>query len=111
MDDKYQIPGIPRLIAYTLIAGLIALTGTRIQYLSLPFSDGTLALSLPASILISTAWLVLVINAMNIIDSMDGLAIGIGSISASLLILLSLSPLINQPETALIGCILLGSFL
>ena len=45
------------------------------------------------NILISYFWFILIINSLNMLDNMDGLAIGIGTISIMFLVLVSIPPL------------------
>ena len=60
-----------------LVAALIAYHfGFQIETVSLPFSDG-LALGV-FSLPVTVFWFVLVINAINLVDGLDGLAAGIG---------------------------------
>ncbi len=58
------------------VAGALYFAGFRIDVLSLPFI-GTVALG-PLSLIFTVLWIVGVVNAMNLIDGLDGLAAGVG---------------------------------
>lgn len=55
---------------------------------------------------ITIIWILLCINAINFIDSLDGLASGIGIICSVFIGMLSLSALVSQPHIALMAFIL-----
>ena len=63
------------------------------------------------SIVFSLFWLVGMTNTINFLDGLDGLATGISAIAAFVLYFVSISPNINQPDTALLALILLGACL
>jgi UDP-GlcNAc:undecaprenyl-phosphate GlcNAc-1-phosphate transferase len=58
------------------VAGALYYAGFRIEVMSLPFAS---AVQLgPLSMVVTLLWIVGVINAMNLIDGLDGLAAGVG---------------------------------
>jgi len=59
----------------------------------------------------SVLWLMVVINAINMLDGLDGLSAGATSIFSIILFFLSLFVIVNQPETATMAVILLGTML
>jgi UDP-GlcNAc:undecaprenyl-phosphate GlcNAc-1-phosphate transferase len=65
-----------KFLAQFGIAGALYYAGFRINELSLPFV-GTVTLG-PLSLLFTMVWIVGIINAMNLIDGLDGLAAGVG---------------------------------
>ena len=65
-----------KFLAQFAIAGALYWFGFRIENLALPFV-GTFSLG-PLSIVFTLLWIVGVINAMNLIDGLDGLAAGVG---------------------------------
>jgi UDP-GlcNAc:undecaprenyl-phosphate/decaprenyl-phosphate GlcNAc-1-phosphate transferase len=75
-DDLRGAGAIAKFTAQFGIAGGLYFAGFRIDQLSLPFVH---ALSLgPLSFVFTLLWIVGVINAMNLIDGLDGLATGVG---------------------------------
>jgi len=75
-DDLRGAGAGKKFLVQFAVAGALFAAGSRIELLSLPFV-GTFALgslSLPLTLL----WVVGVINALNLIDGLDGLAAGVG---------------------------------
>lgn len=75
-DDRWQLSSSPKLVACVVAALLLWAGGWRAETVGIP-GVGQWALgmwSLPVTI----AWVVLVTNAMNLIDGLDGLAGGVG---------------------------------
>lgn len=77
LDDKWGLHPIIKLAAQVLVAGWLVATGVRIEaFHFLPFPD-----VMSASITI--LWVVVVTNAVNFMDNMDGLSSGIAGIAAA----------------------------
>ena len=75
-DDLRGAGAGKKFLVQFAVAGALFMAGNRIEQLTLPFV-GTLtlgSLSLPFTLL----WVVGVINALNLIDGLDGLAAGVG---------------------------------
>jgi len=75
-DDIRGTGAIGKFIAQFTIAGALYFGGFRIDQISLPFVH-SLPLG-PLSFVFTLLWIVGVINAMNLIDGLDGLATGVG---------------------------------
>ena len=73
LDDVRRIPVPLKLVGQLLIGCIVVLSGIRIELGPWPW------LSIPLSVL----WFVLVMNAFNLLDNMDGLAAGVGAIAAA----------------------------
>ncbi len=75
-----------KLLAEVLAAGLIYAWGIRITVMSNPFGSPIVlgALSLPVTLL----WVIIVTNAVNLVDGLDGLAAGTGILIAVTFMLL-----------------------
>lgn len=76
-DDLRRMPPYTKLIAQLLIGCLVVIGGLRIPVADWPW------LSIPLSVL----WFVLIMNAFNLLDNMDGLAAGVGAIAAGFCVL------------------------
>lgn len=72
VDDLRRMPPYTKLVVQLLIGSVVVISGIRISLIQWEW------VSIPLSIL----WFVLVINAFNLLDNMDGLAAGIGAIVA-----------------------------
>lgn len=75
-DDIRRLPSSVKFAGQVLVAAIMYAGGIQIQHITFPFIGalhlGTLALP------VTVFWFVLVINAINLIDGLDGLAAGIG---------------------------------
>jgi UDP-GlcNAc:undecaprenyl-phosphate GlcNAc-1-phosphate transferase len=75
-DDIRGSGAIKKFIAQFAVAGALYYVGFKIDVLSLPFV-GTVSLG-ALSLVFTMLWIVGVINALNLIDGLDGLAAGVG---------------------------------
>lgn len=80
-DDWKDLPGKAKLFAQVAIASLVFWIGPRIDRLTNPFG-GTLIFPWPLSYLLTILWIVGMMNAMNLIDGLDGLAAGLVMIAS-----------------------------
>ena len=104
-DDLFNLSPLFRLGLQFAIASLVWLMGVRIDFLTLP-GFGIVQLGL-LSLPLTVFWLTGVVNAINWIDGLDGLASGIGIIAAASSFLICLYT--GQLAAALIGIALVGS--
>ena len=87
IDDKYNLKAKHKLLFQVLIATLMVFFGFKITIFTNPFGDAFMLnyLSIPITIL----WYLLVMNAINLIDCLDGLATGITIITCFVLMVFS----------------------
>jgi UDP-GlcNAc:undecaprenyl-phosphate GlcNAc-1-phosphate transferase len=112
-DDFKRLGPLPQLLVQVLVALVAVAFGITITSISNPFAPppfGGLIL-LPGWLVApaTVAWLVLMINSMNWLDTMDGLAGGVAAIAAVILGLVSLG--LNQGTVALLPLALAGACL
>jgi UDP-GlcNAc:undecaprenyl-phosphate/decaprenyl-phosphate GlcNAc-1-phosphate transferase len=81
VDDLRALPAPVKLAGQIFAAGVLFLAGVRMEFILLP--DSFYSLSEDVSVLVTVAWLVAMINAVNLVDGLDGLAAGIVAIAAS----------------------------
>lgn len=81
VDDLRDLPAPVKLAGQVFAAGILFLSGVKMQYVLLP--DSFYSLGDDVSVLVTTVWLVAMINAVNLVDGLDGLAAGIVAIAAS----------------------------
>ena len=111
LDDVLALKALPKLIVQIIAAGVAVYHGCVIQFISNPnvFSNATYLnlgwLSVPITII----WIVAITNAVNFIDGLDGLAVGVSSISAAALIVIAL--MVAETNIAIILCALFGACL
>jgi UDP-GlcNAc:undecaprenyl-phosphate/decaprenyl-phosphate GlcNAc-1-phosphate transferase len=81
VDDLRGLRASTKLAGQVLAAGILVLAGVQVSYFWLP-GVGLLSLSGDLSALITIGWTVALINAVNLIDGLDGLAAGVSTIAA-----------------------------
>ncbi len=81
VDDFHALPAPVKLAGQVFAAGILFLAGVKFQYLLLP---GTyLSIGDDVSVIVTVVWLVAMMNAINLVDGLDGLAAGIVAIAAA----------------------------
>jgi len=96
LDDRRHIRPLLRLAVMTFAALVAVLAGVQIRLFNIPLID----------IPLSLFWIVALINAVNWIDNMDGLAAGSAAISAGFFLILALSQgqiLVSMLAAAIFG--------
>ncbi len=83
-DDRFEAKPLPKLFGYLALSLMMYAMGFRVDQLTNPFGGEFMLgwLSFPVTIL----WYLVVINAINLIDGIDGLAAGITAIVCAVLI-------------------------
>jgi len=89
-DDIKKIKPITKLTGQIFVALLLFGYGFRIELFTNPFLGGEMQVPLFLSVLITVAWIVGLMNAMNLIDGLDGLAAGITVIVSGALLFIAL---------------------
>jgi UDP-GlcNAc:undecaprenyl-phosphate/decaprenyl-phosphate GlcNAc-1-phosphate transferase len=90
------------------IAASIAFS-VRMDSLSIPFVSSSVHLPLAVSIVVTALWFAAIINMVNFIDGLDGLAAGICSISAVTFGAIAFS--LARPDTGIVALVLAGATL
>lgn len=101
IDDIFELKPIYKGLAQVIAAMLVIfLSGTTISSFTNPFNTSEIInLPIVVGILLTLIWIVALTNAFNFIDGLDGLAAGIGAISALTLLAVSLV----RPDAYLVG--------
>jgi len=107
-DDIKELSWKKQLAFQILLAFFVALMGVRIYYFANPYGTGLISLGVVASFLAVIFWIVIVMNAMNWLDGIDGLSGGVTLIGALSIFFLSLKPEVYQPPMAIISLCLAG---
>ena len=92
LDDIYGLKPIVKLLGQILAAVIVALHGITIDVLTNPnpFSSVDYLALGHFSVPITVVWIVLVTNAVNLIDGLDGLAVGVSSIACIALFIVAI---------------------
>ncbi len=102
-DDLYPLSAWVKLIAQVAAGLIIFMGGMSIDLVSTP--EGSFQLG-SFSVILTVAWVVILSNAINLIDGLDGLASGVSLIGA--LVLLIVSMLYNESSVILLISALSG---
>jgi len=107
-DDISSIPPVFKLLGQIMVGLLVWTGGIRVDLLSVTLHKGVV-LPVGLSFCITIFWVVLLINAINLIDGLDGLAAGIClfvSLTLLTLCLSSVNPMVPVGLSALAGACL-----
>lgn len=114
-DDIREIYWKMQLFFQIAASFFMFIVGIRIYYVTNPFTGGVLNMESGVWVILSVAlvifWSIMVINAINWLDGIDGLSGGVAIISALAILFLSLKGEVNQPPVAIICSIFIGSVL
>jgi UDP-GlcNAc:undecaprenyl-phosphate/decaprenyl-phosphate GlcNAc-1-phosphate transferase len=90
LDDRYELDALTKLAGQITAAGVLVLFGVQWVVFWVPFGGGDsglsgtfLILGQEQGVLLTVLLTVALVNAMNFVDGLDGLAAGIGLIAAS----------------------------
>ena len=123
LDDIEPVPAKIKLLMQIFAASIAWFLGVRILHLSNPFyhadfyffklslGSSSIYFSPLVSYLITLAWIIIITNAVNLVDGMDGLATGVSLVSAIAIWAVSVDYRISQPAGALMAATLSGALL
>ena len=106
IDDMYDMPAVVKLLCQIVICAATAYFGGAIEYTTLL---GKVLVFGAFSIPVTVLWMVLIINAVNLIDGLDGLASGVSALESFALLITSLvmgNPVCVIASAALCGAVL-----
>ena len=97
IDDLFELSAVVKLVGQLLAAGIMSGLGLTWTLLFIPLEDGTtVLLDQIQGTLLTTFFTVLLVNAMNFVDGLDGLAAGLGLIAGAAILVFSLTVLHDQ---------------
>jgi len=108
-DDIKNIKPIIKLSGQIGVALMLYGFGFRIELLTNPLLGGEMRLPLFLNIIFTVAWIIGLVNAMNLIDGLDGLAAGIAAIVGVTLTIIALH--LNNYTSVFVLAALAGSSL
>jgi len=111
MDDIMTLRALPKFLVQIAAAGIVVYHGCSIQFISNPnvFSDVAYISLGWWGIPLTIIWIVAITNAVNFIDGLDGLAVGVSAISTASLLVIAL--MVAEMNVSVILAALLGSCL
>ena len=81
LDDMFELNALAKVAGQLMAAGLLVLNGVKVYWIPLP--DRIIALDDGTSIVVTMILIFVAVNAINLIDGLDGLAAGVVAIGAS----------------------------
>ena len=109
LDDRFELRPGPQYLAQALAAGVAILCLVFIKRVMNPFTDKLLIFPYPLVVAISLLWIMGMINTINFLVGIDGLAAGVGAIVSAVLAVHMLRE--GQYSVALLPLALLGATL
>lgn len=106
IDDLRDISPPAKVAGMVLAAGILSLLGVTMTYFRIPFA-GLIVMSSDVAPLVTAVWVVVMCNAMNLIDGLDGLAAGVAAIAGLAMFLFS----VRLQDLGLLGLDSLGPVL
>jgi UDP-GlcNAc:undecaprenyl-phosphate GlcNAc-1-phosphate transferase len=91
VDDLLDIRPLLKFAGQLAAIGVMLYFDVRIARLGLPFSDEVFTFHMAVSVALTVLWMGVVINMVNFIDGLDGLAAGVCAISAITFSVIALS--------------------
>ncbi len=97
IDDLYELGALSKFFGQGVAAVTMSVMGLSFNVFYLPFDGGTtLVLDQTQGIVVSSLIIVMLINAFNFVDGIDGLAAGLGMIAGAAILVFSLTVLHDQ---------------
>lgn len=90
VDDVVELRPRYKLLGQVIAASILVASGVRIEFVTNPFGAGMVYLGYLGAPL-TVFWVVAIINAMNLIDGLDGLAAGVSTIAALTMFLVAMA--------------------
>lgn len=113
-DDIAEINWKKQILFQSLAIIIIFICGVKINYITNPWGEIFFLndnFKLWLGFLLGLFWILILINAMNWLDGIDGISGGIFLIGLLTIFLLSLKPEVNQPPVGILSIALMGSVL
>ncbi|MDY5785631.1 MraY family glycosyltransferase [Corynebacterium sp.] len=97
IDDLYELGAVTKLVGQIFAGALMSVMGLVFTVFYLPFGGGTSVIfDNVQGVLVSAVFTVMLVNAINFVDGIDGLAAGLGLIAGAAILLYSLTVLHDQ---------------
>lgn len=111
IDDTRGLSALGKLSGQILAAGLLVLAGVQLLFFYFP-GQGVLSLSPDMAVPLTVLWIAAMVNAVNLVDGLDGLAAGMVAIGAvSFFLYMALGPTAgpDPSSAALLSAIVAGA--
>ena len=106
-DDRFELKPWLKIILQSIVITIIFMNGVRIDFITWPTNSSPIFFSPFISFLITQIWMIIIINMFNIIDGIDGLAVGISGLTSLMLFFVSLS--VSPNYVSFLLCSIIGA--
>jgi len=106
-DDRWDLPPLVQLAAQLMAGAIAILTLIFVERVNNPLTDRVLVFPPALVVGLTMFWVVGMINTVNWLDGLDGLAVGVGAILS--LVLAIHMHRVGQPSVAILPLALLGA--
>ena len=108
-DDGRGLSAGPKLVGQLIASAILISSGVQVYFMTILSDSGFISpfFAHTLNIFITLFWLIGITNALNMIDSMDGIVAGLGAITAAFF--WGATNLAGQPEIAFWSAALLGT--
>ena len=96
VDDRWGLDALTKLAGQSLAAGVMVILGLQLLYLPIPGSDGTFILDKELAVVFTVVLSLVMVNSINFIDGLDGLAAGVVAIAAGAFFVFSYQLAVEQ---------------
>ena len=107
VDDLREILPLTKLTGQIFVAGVLALLGVHLTYVWFPPND-VVVLSTDLGTVLAIVWVVVVANAVNLVDGLDGLAAGMVAIAAGAFFVYMVTTFGDASAAALLSVVTAG---
>lgn len=107
VDDLVEIRPLLKFLGQLAAIGVMLYFNVRIAHFTLPLTDETFTFHVAVSVALTVLWMGVIINMVNFIDGLDGLAAGVCAISAITFSVIALS--LNRAPMGVEAAILAGA--
>jgi len=125
IDDILKLSPAQKLFGQVLVGLILIFGGIGIESIPLPMGQridllaGGMTIDLGfwqgtifwLQAFFTMGWTLLLLNALNFLDGVDGLASGVSVIAFMMIFLLSLTDYVNQPDIALLAVMMVGALI
>jgi UDP-GlcNAc:undecaprenyl-phosphate/decaprenyl-phosphate GlcNAc-1-phosphate transferase len=112
VDDLKNLSAPAKVAGQVLAAGFLVLNGVQLLFFWFP-TQGIISLGSDLAVPLTVAWVLIMVNAVNLVDGLDGLAAGIVAIAAAAFFIwvYSAPPVFGEPASsaALLSAIVAGA--
>ncbi len=109
LDDRWGLSAWPKLVVQLAAAAVAIAYGTEIDHFTDPISGDVLELPRALVWVVTTIWIVVVTNSINLIDGLDGLCTGVSAIICTTLAVIAFQS--GHLAVAVAGVALVGALL